>query len=254
MPRHAWRIPAGLILLSLVPMLAGGIRLAELSSDPAVTPANERFVTMPVPVVVHIVCATRVPAARRVPVPPRACAGGGRAGTGWPVGSSLRRGSSLRWPASGWRSFTDLPAGDGPLLMWIRLVFGSAMVAFLVLGVAAIRRRDVVTHSAWVTRGYAIGQGAGTQALIFAPWTLVIGAPSETVRALLMGAAWVINLAFAEWVIRRRRLTGRRTAPSGHPAVRSAEPRPAAAAPPAGAAAPGRHPATADQAPSPAGP
>ena len=57
--------------------------------------------------------------------------------------------------------------------MWIRLVFGSAMVAFLVLGVVAIRRRDVVTHSAWVTRGYAIGQGAGTQALFFAPWTLV---------------------------------------------------------------------------------
>ena len=54
-------------------------------------------------------------------------------------------------------------------------MFGSAMVAFLVLGVVAIRRRDVVTHSAWVTRGYAIGQGAGTQALIFAPWTLVIG-------------------------------------------------------------------------------
>ena len=41
--------------------------------------------------------------------------------------------------------------------------------------------------------------------MIFAPWTLVLGAPSETVRALLMAAAWVINLAVAEWVIRRRR-------------------------------------------------
>ena len=140
------------------------------------------------------------------------------------------------------------------LLLWFRLVFGSAMVAFLVLGVVAIRRRDVVTHSAWVTRGYAIGQGAGTQALIFAPWTLVIGAPSETGRALLMGAAWVINLAFAQWVIRRRRLAGRRTARPGQPVVRSAAPHPAAAAPRAGAVATDQHRATADPARSPTAP
>ncbi len=30
------------------------------------------------------------------------------------------------------------------------------------------------------------------------------GPPSEFLRALLMGAAWVINLAVAEWIIRRR--------------------------------------------------
>ena len=59
--------------------------------------------------------------------------------------------------------FAELPAGDGPLLEAFRVVFGSAMVAFLVLGVLAIRRRDVVTHSAWMTRGYAIGQGAAAR-------------------------------------------------------------------------------------------
>ena len=102
-------------------------------------------------------------------------------------------------------SFSDLPASDGTLLEVFRWVFGSLMVASLVLGVVFIRRGDVVTHSAWMTRGYAVGQGAGTQALIFLPWTLVIGAPGLTVHALLMGAAWVINLAVAEWIIRRRR-------------------------------------------------
>jgi len=252
-PKHAWRIPAGLILLSLVPMLAGGIRLAELSSDPAVTPANERFVTMPVPVVVHIVCATVFLLLGAFQFHP----GLRRRRTRWhrTAGRLVAPAGILAALAGLWMAvFTDLPAGDGPLLLVIRLVFGTAMVASLVLGVVAIRRRDVVTHSAWVTRGYAIGQGAGTQALIFAPWTLVLGAPSETGRALLMGAAWVINLAFAEWVIRRRRLTGRRTARSGHLTVRSAAPSPAAAAPPAAAAAPGRRPATADRAPSPAGP
>ena len=64
-------------------------------------------------------------------------------------------------------------------------------------------RRDVVTHSAWMTRGYAIGQGAGTQALILGPF-LAIGMTGVTVRALLMALAWTLNLAIAEWVIRRR--------------------------------------------------
>ena len=75
------------------------------------------------------------------------------------------------------------------------------MVASLVLGVVAIRRRDFVVHSAWMTRGYAIGVAAGTQALVFLPWMLLVGPTDEPTRAMLMGAAWVINLAVAELVI-----------------------------------------------------
>jgi len=51
-------------------------------------------------------------------------------------------------------------------------------------------------------RGYAIGMGAGTQALVHLPWLLIVGTPTELARALLMGAGWVINLAVAEWIIR----------------------------------------------------
>ena len=58
MPRHEWRIPAGLILLSLVPVLAGAIRVTELAGSPEVTPDNARFVALPAPVVVHIVAAS----------------------------------------------------------------------------------------------------------------------------------------------------------------------------------------------------
>jgi hypothetical protein len=38
-----------------------------------------------------------------------------------------------------------------------------------------------------------------------------IGTPNELENALLMGAAWVINLAIAEWSIRRRRTPRART-------------------------------------------
>ena len=54
-------------------------------------------------------------------------------------------------------------------------------------------------------RGYAIGLGAGTQALTLVVGAVILGPPSELSGALLMGAGWVINLAVAEWAIRRQR-------------------------------------------------
>ncbi len=58
-------------------------------------------------------------------------------------------------------------------------------------------------------RAYAIGMGAGTQALILMAGEMIAGKPSVLSRAVLMGAAWVINLAVAEWIIRARRAPGR---------------------------------------------
>ena len=74
----------------------------------------------------------------------------------------------------------------------------------IVLGYTAIRRGDVTRHRAWMMRGYAIGLGAGTQTLTLMAGELIAGPPSEFSRALLMGAAWVINLAVAEWILRKR--------------------------------------------------
>ena len=77
------------------------------------------------------------------------------------------------------------------------------MVLFICLGLAAIRRRDIARHRAWMMRGYAIGLGAGTQALTHLPYFLFEGIQGELSRALAMGAGWAINLAVAEWIIRR---------------------------------------------------
>ena len=63
-------------------------------------------------------------------------------------------------------------------------------------------------------RGYAIGQGAGTQFLTFLPWFLLFGMPGEFPKAMLMGAGWAINLAVAEWVIRKRPTDPTRTSES----------------------------------------
>ena len=100
--------------------------------------------------------------------------------------------------------FYARPDRSGELLYVSRLVVGSAMVVSIVLGVAAILRRDVNRHRAWMTRGYAIGLGAATQMLTLMVGELVAGPPGELSHDLLMGACWVINVAMAEWIIRKR--------------------------------------------------
>ncbi len=77
------------------------------------------------------------------------------------------------------------------------------MVAGLVLGLVAIRRRDVATHQRWMARAYAVGQGAGTQALFLGPWVALVGQPSGNPKAVVMGLAWAVNLVLAEWLVRR---------------------------------------------------
>jgi hypothetical protein len=100
--------------------------------------------------------------------------------------------------------FYAMPAINGPGLYVMRLGFGTAMAGAIVFAFVAIRRGDITTHSAWMTRAYAIGLGAGTQVFTFLPWTLFFGQPGQVMHTVLMGAGWVINLAVAEVVIRRR--------------------------------------------------
>lgn len=218
-PRREWLAPTGLILLSLVPVAAGASRLTQLTTG-AVTAENTRFFDSPVPVVVHIVSVTVfsllgalqfAPSLRRHHWHRRA----GRIVA--PAG--LLAALSGIWMAL----FYALPAHDGEALLVMRLVFGTAMAASIVIAFIAIRNGDVRTHSAWMTRGYAIGTGAGTQVFTLLPWVLIAGPPDEATHAVLMGAGWVINLAIAEVVIRRRAVrSGHASRSSGRSAVASA--------------------------------
>jgi hypothetical protein len=54
-------------------------------------------------------------------------------------------------------------------------------------------------------RAYAIGLGAGTQALLLMLPAIIFGTIDDASRTLMMGLAWALNLAVAEWLIMRRR-------------------------------------------------
>lgn len=202
--RKEWLVPAALLVLSAVPVIAGAVRVTELTGGADITPANARFFAVPLPVVLHIISASLycvLGAFQFAPGFRRRHRGWHRAAGRVLVPCGLVAALSGLWMTL----FYPLPAGDGALLSAFRILFGSAMVVSIVLGFTAIRRRDIARHSAWMMRGYAIGLGAGTQALTHLPWVVIVGTPGEFTRALLMLAGWVINLAVVELVIREQR-------------------------------------------------
>ena len=209
--RSAKWVVAGLLLLSAIPIASGAFRLSQLAGGAAITPANARFFASPLPVVLHIVSVTLyallgafqfVPSLRRRRHRWHRTAG-------WIV---LPSGLIVALSGLWMTLFYRMPAHDGALVYGLRLLFGSAMLLALLRGVVALRRRAFVQHGSWMLRGYAIGMGAGTQVLTGMVAAALADPPTQLSRALLMGAGWAINLAIAEWIIRRRPARSVRTA------------------------------------------
>jgi uncharacterized membrane protein YozB (DUF420 family) len=212
--RRSWPLVTTLLVVSAVPIIVGTLRLIEVAGGPAVMPANDRYGTLPVPLVLHIMSSIVfalagilqfLPAFRR-----RHPAWHHRAGRVLVPAGLLAAGTGVAMTL-----FYEAQPDSGALLHVFRLVFGSAMAASLVLGLTAVRRRDLSAHRAWMIRAYAIGLAAGTQAFTvgFSEATFGDGVVASD---LAKGAGWVINLAVAEWAIRRP--VRRRTPPAPVPA------------------------------------
>jgi uncharacterized membrane protein len=204
-----------LISLAVIPVVAGTLRLVEVFGGPQVISDNPRITASPAPVVFHIVGGGlflilgafqfSAQIRRRKPNWHR------RAGR---VLMVLGLSAAL---AALWMTLLyPRQTGTGELLYLFRLAFGSAMAASILLAFQAIRRHDVAQHRAWMTRAYALGLGAGTQAFTIGIGEGVFGKTVLTTD-LSTAAGWVINLAVAEYLIRRPgRLPARsgRTGPS----------------------------------------
>jgi uncharacterized membrane protein len=200
-PRHQWGVAAGLVLLSAIPLTAGALRVVQLAGGPEIFPRDDRFDAVPVALLVHIVGSAfyalvgvlqLVPGFRR-----RHWAFHRRAGRVLSVAATLVAGSGL------WMTLTYAAQPvTGDILYVARLAVGSAMIGTLVLGLIAIRRHDVAAHRAWMIRTYALGLGAGTQVLTEGLGQAIFGT-GVLAGDLEKVAGWVINLAVAEWVIRR---------------------------------------------------
>ncbi|MBL8055630.1 MAG: DUF2306 domain-containing protein [Anaerolineales bacterium] len=198
-----WLTLAGLLLLSTVPLIFGALRLQALATGTPLTPNDARFFASPLPVIIHIVSAAGYALAGAF----QFVTGYRRRWFGWhrAAGRVLTVGGLLVALSGLWMTLFYLPSpNSGGLVYAVRLVFGSGMVVSLWLGFDAIlRRRAVLDHRAWMLRAYALAMGAGTQVLTGIVESLLVGQQTELSRALALGAGWIINLAVAEWAIRR---------------------------------------------------
>lgn len=204
-----------MLVLSLVPVLAGAARVHQLARGVEITPENARFFAAPLPVVLHIVSAAVYSVLGAIQFAP----GFRRRHPAWhrAAGRVLLPCGFIAALSALWMTqFFPLGKLEGPLvadfdgrwLYLVRWVVGTTMLAFLSLGVRSIFRRDFRSHGAWMIRAYALGLGAGTQALTHIPWFLFPGIRGELARTLCMMAGWLINAVVAEWVIARGSRTG----------------------------------------------
>ncbi|MCW2581087.1 MAG: putative rane protein [Blastococcus sp.] len=207
--RGTWLVPVALIALSVVPIIAGSLRLVELSGGAAILPAKP---TSPLPLVLHIASASIYSVLGAF----QFSAGLRRRRPGWhrTAGRGLVVIGLVVALAALWLTVsTPRFEGSGDLYYVLRLVFGSAMVISLVLGFLAIRRRDVARHRVWMIRAYAIALAAGAQVFTLGIGEAIVG-KGDTSSALFAGAGWLINLTVAEWVIRRRQTPRERRVPA----------------------------------------
>lgn len=201
--RSDWLLPAALIAFGLVPALGGAVRLSQLAGGTTITPENARFLAAPLPIALHIISAVTY----SLLGPFLFSAGLRRRYRTWHrvAGRVLLPCAAVVAITGLWMTLTyPWPANDGVVVYAERLVFGTAMLVSIALGVVALVRRRYKVHGEWMIRAYAIGMGAGTQVLTHLPWfVLVDTAPGTTPRAVMMGLGWVINVVVAEWIIRR---------------------------------------------------
>jgi hypothetical protein len=215
-----WLIPSGLVGLSLIPVVAGSLRLAEFAGGAAVLPDGDRIGTQAQPIVVHIVSVTVFSLLGAFQFAP----GFRRRNRRWHriAGRTVLPSGVVAALSGLWLTFA-LPPGpfDSQTLVGVRVVVAAAMTGSLVLGFVSVRRRDFPAHRGWMIRGYAIGVAAGTQVFTNAAWLVAVGPITTTGRTVTMTAAWLLNVAVAEWVIRRGRPGGaaRRRARPSSPAV-----------------------------------
>lgn len=198
-----WLPIAGLLALSVVPVVGGLARLGSLADGVELIPVDPRTLAHPAAIAVHVVSVSIW------------CVLGA-----FQFSARIRRHRPLWHRSAGWLLVLSglvtagsgmwlthvYPPGelDGPWLYWMRMVVSTAMAVCIARGVCTILRREIRSHRAWMTRAYALALGAGTQVFTHIPFLLIEDFHTETGRNIAMGAGWAINALVAEWALRRR--------------------------------------------------
>ncbi len=197
-----------LFTLCLVPVLSGGARLFSIAVDGAAEPLNLNYVENPLPIALHMLAYMVFCVLGTLQIAP--VFRWRHRGLHRQMGRMLIPVGCVAAIAGIWMTLMYPPVpSNGVTVGYVRIAFGAGMILCLVLGTAAVRRRDIPAHQIWMMRSYAIAMGASTQALVAIPWFVVIGQPQGAPWAFAMFVVWVFNLAVAEWFVKRPAHSGR---------------------------------------------
>lgn len=188
----------GLLVLCIVPTAAGIFRLNQLITG-TINSENIRFFESPIPVILHIISIIIFGIFGALQFHPQL-----RIKNNWHkiMGKIVLICGFISAISGLWMSqFYKLPAHDGTILYYERLLVGFYMIFSLFAGFNGLQKREFTKHRNFMIRAYAIGMGAGTQVLTNAPWIILIGEPSVFERAILMGLGWILNIIIAEIII-----------------------------------------------------
>lgn len=198
--RHTQFVPVLLLVFGLLPVAVGIARMAMRFDESGPDADTARFFTMPWAVILHVLGGGIFTVLGALQFSP------GLRRTLWHrlagrllVLSGLVAALSALWLTQ----FFPPNVSDGPLLYWFRLAAGSAMIWFLVQGYVAATRRQIPLHRTHMIRAYALGIGTSTQIVVGIAYIVAFGPLQPIAGDLLLGLAWLINLAVAELAIRR---------------------------------------------------
>jgi uncharacterized membrane protein len=216
-------IPFGLVFVSLVPMLGGLTRLFGMATGLGPSEGQARFAADPIPAVLHIIGATSFATLGAFQFSPRLMQQrwhriAGRVLALFGIVAALSGiWMALTWPGKEFES---------PALNVMRVTAGATMIVFIIVSVIAARKRDLVAHARFMTRAYALGAAAGTQFFTILPFLVFVSLRSANSYAILMAAAYLINIAVAEASLAQPRMTpriGARSHSGSHPNKRAAQ-------------------------------
>ena len=215
--RREWMFLAFILIYSSVPSLGGLLRVVELLGGPAIVPENPRAIAFPLPIVVHALSSLLfcllgalqfVPGLRRR-----------RPGLHRRMGMAVMAAGCLSALTGLWMTYVFAFPRElqGALLYWVRIGVSLSMIGLIVCAVVAARSGKIARHAAAMTRAYAIGQGASTQAVLGIAWMAAFG--TEVMgpwRDILMVSAWCINLCIAQFLIDRLIASGAQVTKASH--------------------------------------
>jgi len=195
--------PALIILLGIVPILAGIARSLQIFGLPIGIPDIERILSSRTDIlVVHITTGVLFWTLGAFQFSPRfrkrhpsfhRLAGRVLVAAAIMLGLSTLR-LTLFFPQA---------AYNGSVVKAVRLIIAPCFLAMIVLGFLAARRQDFAAHQVWMIRAIALSLGTGTQVYFFLVWMMISDVDTDLIRGGIFAFASALNLVIAERLLRR---------------------------------------------------